>query len=263
MRVVVTGASGFIGSNLVRCLEAKGHRVCRAGRQTAHEPWEGFEALVHLANIAHTRADPAALWRINVEGTLATARKAVAAGIRRFVFMSSVKAAGEAGDRYGRAKLAAETDLARLGREAGLEIVVLRPPLVYGPGVKANFLSLMRALHRGWPLPFASIANRRSLIYVGNLSDAVLQALTRAEGAGQTYFVADGAPVSTPELCRALGRALGRPARLFAFPPALLPARLAGSLEVDDAAIRRELGWRPPFSFEAGLRATADWYLGR
>jgi nucleoside-diphosphate-sugar epimerase len=130
--------------------------------------------------------------------------------------------------------------------------------------VKANFLALMRAIDRGWPLPLASIRNRRSLVYVGNLVDAIIRCL---DGPAQekTYVVSDGAPVSTPELCRAIARALGRPARLFAFPPALLGpvpgmARLVQSQEADDAAIRADLGWRPPFGFEEGLRRTAEWY---
>jgi nucleoside-diphosphate-sugar epimerase len=252
MRVLVTGAGGFIGSHLCPALAAAGHEL-RASV-------EGCDAVVHLANIAHTSASAADLQRVNVEGTIAQARAALAAGARRFVYLSSIKAA-QPDDAYGRSKLRAEQALLGL---ANLEPVILRPPLVYGPRVKANFLALLRAVDRGWPLPLASIENRRSLAYVGNLAHAILRCL---EGAaqGKTYAVSDGAPPSTPELCRAIGRALGRPARLFPFPPALLGlvpgmARLVQSQVADDAAIRAELGWRPPFSFEEGLRRTAEWY---
>lgn len=252
MRILVTGAGGFIGSHLCPALAAAGHELRTAPA--------GCDAVVHLANIAHTAARPAELHRVNVEGTLAQAQAALAAGARRFVYLSSLKAA-RPDDAYGRSKALAEEALLKL---PGLEAVVLRPPLVYGARVKANFLALVRAVDRGWPLPLASIRNQRSLVYVGNLVDAILLCLGAA-AQGRTYAVSDGAPVSTPELCRALARALGRPARLFAFPPALLAiapglARLAQSQVADDALIRAELGWRPPFSFEAGLRATAAWY---
>ena len=252
MRIHVTGASGFIGSHLCPALAAAGHDVRPAPG--------GCGAVVHLANIAHTSAPPAELHRVNVEGTLAQAQAALAAGARRFVYLSSLKAAAP-DDAYGRSKALAEEAVLKL---PGLEAVVLRPPLVYGPRVKANFLALLRAIDRGWPLPLASIENRRSLVYVGNLVDAIIGCLER-HAPGRTYAVADGAPVSTPELCRAIGRSLAKPARLFPFPPALLGlvpglARLAQSQVADDAAIRAELGWRPPFSFEDGLRATAAWY---
>lgn len=255
MRVHVTGASGFIGSHLCPALAAAGHEL-RASVQGCH-------AVVHLANIAHVSASAAELHRVNVEGTIAQAQAALAAGARRFVYLSSTKAA-QPDDAYGRAKSIAEQALLQL---EGLEAVILRPPLVYGARVKANFLALLRAIDRGWPLPLASIENRRSLIYAGNLADAILRCL---EGAaqGKTYAVSDGAAVSTPELCRAIAHALGRPARLFPFPPALLRlapsfARLAQSQEADDRAIRADLGWRAPFSFEQGLRATAEWYRNR
>jgi nucleoside-diphosphate-sugar epimerase len=252
MRILVTGARGFIGGHLCPALAAAGHDLAAAV--------EGCDAVVHLANIAHVNASPADLHRVNVEGTIAQARAALAAGARRFVYLSSIKAA-QPEDAYGRAKSIAEQALLQL---EGLEAVVLRPPLVYGPRVKANFLALMRAIDRGWPLPLASIENRRSLIYVGNLVEAILVCLG-GPAQGKTYAVNDGAPLSTPELCRAIGRALGRPARLFAFPPALLGlvpgmARLLQSQDADSAAIRAELGWRPPFSFEEGLRRTAEWY---
>jgi nucleoside-diphosphate-sugar epimerase len=161
-------------------------------------------------------------------------------------------------DAYARAKAEAETALRAV---PGLSFTVLRPPLVYGAGVKANFLALLRAVARGWPLPLASIGNRRSLVYVGNLADAAVRCLESPLAAGKTYGVTDGAPLSTPALCRALGTALGRPARLFAWPPALLPVRkLSSSLVVDDSALRRDLGWTPPHSIEEGLRQTAGWF---
>jgi len=252
MRVRVTGAGGFIGSHLRPALAAAGHEL--------RAPAEGCDATVHLANIAHTSASVVELHRVNVEGTIAQAKAALAAGARRFVYLSSIKAM-RPDDAYGRSKSLAEQALLGLG---GLEAVILRPPLVYGPRVKANFLTLLRAIDRGWPLPLASIENRRSLIYVGNLVDAILRCLV-GSAQGKTFAVSDGAPVSTPELCRAIGRSVGRPARLFPFPPVLLglvpgAARLVQSQEADDRAIRAELGWRPPFSFEQGLGATAAWY---
>ncbi len=272
-RIVVTGARGFIGVHVCRALAAAGYEVHGASREewgdlTAPHDFaplfEGAQAVAHLANIAHAAVPEAELRRVNVEGTRRQAEQAAAAGVRRFVYLSSAKAAAPE-DAYGRAKLAAEQALAGV---TGLEAVVLRPPLVYGPGVKANFLVLMKAVARALPLPFAGIENRRSLVYVGNLCDAIIRCLEAPQAACKTYFVSDGVPVSTPDLVRAIARALGKPARLFPFPPRLLDLvpplrRLTRSMEVDDSAIRRELGWRPPYTFEQGLRATADWYLAQ
>jgi nucleoside-diphosphate-sugar epimerase len=285
MRCVVTGASGFIGQAVVPVLRARGHQVVALDRAAVGDiagftGWaahlEGADALVHLAALAHSRArDELRLRAVNVDAAVALGRAAAAVGVK-MLFMSSVKVLGEetAGpafgessppvpqDAYGRAKAAAEAGLRAV---PGLALSVLRPPLVYGPGVKGNFLALMRAVARGWPLPLAGIENRRSLVYAGNLADAVVRCLESALAAGKTYSVTDGAPLSTPQLCRALGAALGRPACLFSFPTALLelapPAtKLTRSLVVDDGALRRDLGWAPPHTFEEGLRCTAEWF---
>ena len=287
MRVVVTGASGFIGQALVPALQAHGHAVVALDRAAigdiaAVADWSrrlaGAHAVVHLAAIAHARADAARLHAVNVEVALAIGKAAAATGAR-MLLMSSAKVHGEETldaafdesspflprDAYGRAKAEAETALRAI---RGLSLTALRPPLVYGPGVKANFLALLRAVERGWPLPFASIENRRSFVSAGNLADAVVRCLEAPQAAGRTFVVADGAPLSTPALCRALGAALGRTARLFAFPPALLELapsarKLTRSLVLDDGAIRRELGWAPPQAFEEGLRRTAEWFRAR
>jgi nucleoside-diphosphate-sugar epimerase len=223
---------------------------------------------VHLAAIAHRAASAAELQRVNV-GLASDIGKAAAAHGARFVFLSSVKVHGEASaapftersplvprDAYAQSKARAEETLHAI---AGLRLAVLRPPLVYGPGVKANFLALMDLIVRGIPLPLALVKNRRSLIYLGNLIDAILRCLDKTG----TFLVSDGEAVSTPELCRALGRSLERRARLFPFPARLLPDKLAASLEVDDSLIRTSLGWQPPLTLEEGLRATATWYRGR
>jgi nucleoside-diphosphate-sugar epimerase len=254
VKVHVTGASGFVGRTLCASLQAAGHARASLGEA---------ETVVHLAAIAHRKASAEELQRVNVDLAVETARKAAAAGAG-FVFLSSVKVHGELAmtplradspiapqDRYAESKARAEEGLRGI---AGLRLAVLRPPLVYGPGVKANFLALMKAVARGWPLPVASIDNRRSLVFVGNLAAAILACLDKSG----TYLVSDGEALSTPQLCREIGAALGRPARLYAFPLALLPRKLAASLEVQDSA----LDWTRPFTRREGLHATAHWYLG-
>lgn len=249
------------------------------------------DCVVHLAARVHVMRDDApdpfaAFHATNVEGTLRVARAARARGARRMVFVSSIKAVAEVDsgvpltesvppmplDPYGLSKRAAEEALWRLGEETGLEVVVVRPPLVYGPGVGANFLQMMDALWRGVPLPFGSVNARRSLVYTENLADALMHCITDPQAANTCFHVADADDLSVAQLLRGLGRHLSKPARLIPVPTGLLRAagvltgraaqleRLTSSLQVDTSLIHERLGWQPPFAVEEGLEATARWY---
>jgi len=244
----------------------------------------GVYSVVHLAARVHVMGRAAhaneSFRAINVAATEHLARAAAGAGVRSMVFLSSVKVNGEQTratpfreldtpapeDAYGRSKWEAEQALARVVRETGLSVTVLRPPLVYGPGVKANFLDLIRLVASGVPLPLASITNRRSMLYIENLVDAILRGIESSNTGIRTYLASDGEPISTPELCRKLAASLGCSSRLFRFPPALLelvpPLRkLTRSLEIDDSMIRRELRWTPRFTLDEGIRETAKGYM--
>ncbi len=251
-----------------------------------------MDVVVHLAAHVHRigkrrGVDTQAYKYVNVEVTKALARAAVRAGVRRMVFLSSAKVNGEStsGSRrfsehdspqprgaYAVSKLEAEKVLFDISHQTGLEVTVLRPPLVYGPGVKANFLALMHIVNSGLPMPLASINNRRSLIYVENLVDAIVASVDRPEANQQIFLVSDGEDFATPALVRAICSALERPARLFPCPVSALRIfgkaigwssaieRLVSSLVVDSSHIHATLGWRPPFSAQAGLEATVSWY---
>jgi nucleoside-diphosphate-sugar epimerase len=178
-------------------------------------------------------------------------------------------------DPYGNSKWEAEQALIRIASETGMEIVIIRPPLVYGPGVRANFYELLKLIQRGIPLPFADVNNRRSLIYLGNLIDAIIACSVRREAAGKTFLASDGVDVSTPELVRRIAGAFNRTVRLFSFPETIMRSagrfigrslvveRLLGSLTVDTSSIQRELGWKAPYTMEQGLQETAHWFKNR
>lgn len=312
MRCLVTGANGFVGQYLCAELLRQGQSVRAAvrsasppignievsavgtidGKANWTDALRGIDVVIHLAARVHVMkdisADPLAEFlKVNLHGTANLAQQAAHAGVKRLVYASSIKVNGERTgeiapftelnkpnpqDPYAVSKWQAEQALQRIAQETGLEIVIVRPPLVYGPGVKGNFISLLAAIDRGVPLPLASANNARSLVYVGNLVDALIACATHPAAAGQTYLVSDGEDVSTAVLVEKIARALGRSSRLFNFPPALLRAvatlagrseqvdRLFGSLRISNEKICGELSWSPPYTLEQGLRATADWY---
>jgi nucleoside-diphosphate-sugar epimerase len=248
---------------------------------------EGVDSVVHLAARVHLPGDNnlEAFRHLNTDATLRLAAAAARAQVRRFVYVSTAKVMGEASrpghpftesdppgpaDSYARSKFDAETGLRKF---AGvMEIAIVRPPLVYGPGVGANFLRLLRWVDRGRWLPLGAVTNRRSLIYVGNLASAIGMCVRHPDAAGATFLVSDGEDLSTSDLIRRTARALGKTARCWPVPPAILwtagsamgrreeARRLLGSLEIDSRLIRNRLNWVPPYSVDEGLGATADWF---
>ena len=313
-RVLVTGASGFIGRAL--CAESLGRGIGvigalrRAGGTLPPEAqflvvgelipdcdWlpalHTVDTVVHLAARVHvmreTASDPLTEFRlVNVDGTMNLARQAAASGVRRFVYLSSIKVNGEQTlpgqrftekdqtipeDAYAVSKREAEQWLLRLASEVGMEVVIIRPPLVYGPGVKANFLTMMRWLYRGLPLPFGAVRNKRSLVALDNLVDLIITCIDHPAAANQVFLAGDGEDLSTPDLLQRLGQALGKPARLIPVPAGMLrraasllgkgavAQRLLGSLQVDIAKARTILGWNPPVTVDDALQATARHFL--
>jgi UDP-glucose 4-epimerase len=311
--VIVTGGNGFVGRALCRALSSNGHSVTGVVRHAptcvpgvdewviAGPDFDGIErawpralraeCVVHLAARVHVMHDPsldplAAFRKTNVEGTLRVAKAARENGIRRMVFVSSIKAVAESDpgrplreddpaspqDAYGRSKHEAEIALRKFADESGLDVVIVRPPLVYGPEVRANFLALMRSVAKGIPLPLAGIEARRSLLYVENLADALVKCATVAEATRQCFHVADDEDATVAELVRAMAKHLNTTARLLPMRASWLRLagrmtgrlpqveRLIGNLRVDNSHIRDVLDWQPPYRLDDGLAETARWY---
>ena len=312
MTVLVTGASGFVGRALCQYLAGAGLRVRAASRSGNTLPgamesvpigqigpnteWakavREVDSIVHLAARVHVMRDrsedPLTAFRnVNLNGSQQLARAAARAGVRRLVFVSSIKAMAERSepghplseqdpahpcDPYGRSKWEAELALRQIADETGLELVVLRPPLVYGPAVRANFLGLMKLVARGLPLPLACLDNRRSLIYLGNLCDALHACLLHPQAANELFLVADEEPLSTTTLVTELAAALAVRPRLFRVPLHTLRrlggligcggaiARLTDSLVIDPSKLKRILQWEAPYSVRQGIAETARWF---
>lgn len=315
MQILLTGANGFVGSAVLKRLSDEPvHQVRAALRQLSeglagatskvlvddlgpdtgwHDALADCHIVVHTAARVHvmsdTTSDPLTEFRkVNVEGALNLARQAAAAGVKRFIFISSIKVNGEGTvpgsrytaedslapvDPYGISKLEAEQGLQEIASDTGMEVVIIRPVLVYGPGVKANFHSMMTWLNKGVPLPLGAIHNRRSLVALDNLVDLVITCVDHPAASNETFLVSDGEDLSTTELLRRMGGSLGKPARLLPVPPCLLKAgatllgkqafsqRLCGSLQVDISKTRELLNWSPPVSVDEALRKTAEHFL--
>ena len=314
-KILITGINGFVGQAVCKRLRRENlHMLAGTTRQPNfdrgpeqvplyHIPkigpdtdWthavSGAEIVIHLAARVHIMRDNksnplAAFRRVNSEGTKRLAMQAAAAGARRFVFISTVKAAGEESpgrdltekdiakpeDFYGISKWEAEQNLLDIAKTTKMEIVILRAPLIYGPGVKGNFYDLLKVVKSGIVLPFGSIKNNRSLLFVGNFADAIAIAANHPNAGNKTFFVSDDNNISTPELIDKMTLAMGRKSRIFKLPISLLKIigffvgrsaairRLTGSLTVDINHIKTHLGWHPPFSMEDGLKETTDWFV--
>lgn len=315
MKIMITGASGFVGSAMVERLlflkkdvlavvrktpptkDIAADQLLRIGDITASTDWssalEGVSVVVHCAARVHVMnesvTDPLFEFRkVNVEGTLNLAREAANAAVKRFIFISSIKVNGESTrldnpfatddlpmpvDPYGISKMEAEEGLRKIASETGMEVVIIRPVLVYGPGVKANFDSMMSWLYKGVPLPFGAVQNKRSLVALDNLIDLIITCIDHPAAANQTFLVSDGEDLSTTDLLRRMGTALGKPARLISIPVSILylaailiqkkklASRVLGSLVVDSSETRRKLGWVPPVGVDEALLETAKYFL--
>lgn len=313
-RILVTGATGFVGRVLCRTLHDAGFSVRAAVRTQgksldgAHEQvvvgdingrtdWshalQDVDAVVHTAARVHImdmgRHDAEPFMETNARGTRQLAESAARAGVRRVVHLSSVKVNGEGdtprpytaddrpapADAYAESKLQAEQCLTQVAAATGIEVVSVRSPLVYGPGVRANFLRLLAWVDKGRPMPFGSLHNQRSLISVWNLCDLLVHVVAAAPAAGRTWMASDGMDLSTPDLIRHIGAAMNKPVALLPVPRAMLVviascigkraemARLCGSLTIDLSRTRRDLGWSPPLGVAEGIGRTARWYLGQ
>ncbi len=308
MRILVTGASGFVGAAVHRRLTSEALDILPVYRNDHHSglaignidgSTDWSSALTNTTHVIHTAArvhimkesvaDPLQAFRkVNTEGTLNLARQAAEAGVTRFIFISSVKVNGEqtkagmafteedvsgSDDPYAISKHEAETDLRRLASETRMEIVIIRPPLVHGPGVKANFLSLMKLVRTGFPLPLGKIDNRRSMVSLDNLIDFIITCITHPKAANQTFLVSDGEDLSVTQLLRKLASAMDMPSRLIPIPSSWLKIalsvvgkksiadRLCGSLQVNITKAQTLLDWSPKWSVDEGIKKTVKFFL--
>ena len=312
-KVLVTGANGFVGRHLCQLLRSSyevraalrsqklsnklsDHEYVAIGEINTNTNWEAalrnVDCVIHLAARVHvmreTAVDPLTEFReVNLHGTMNLAKQAVAAGVKRFIFVSSIKVNGEATtgrafseddepmpvDPYAISKAEAEEQLLALGLETGLEVVIVRPPLVYGREVGGNFLRLLKLVNRGVPLPLASIKNVRSMVSVSNLCDLLMQCVEHPQAVGQIFLVSDGMDWSTPELIRRIACHMEKPPHLFFFPLPLLKMagwllrqsnaidRLCDSLVIDISKTRERLDWLPPQSADEGVHQVVEWYM--
>lgn len=309
VRILLTGATGFVGAHILQALVrqrmtvrvALRHAVSAAqwpagvelvvvgdlGPDTVwDEALRGVDVVLHVAGVA-AAGDDDALQRVNVLGSVQLASSAAVHGVKRLVFMSSLKVNGEATqsgqvldaqspmhphDAYAKSKFDAEQALCALAQTTGMSLVVVRPPMVYGPRVKGNFLALLKLVQKGMPLPLASVNNQRSLIAVQNLADFSVRACVHPQAQG-VYLVADGEPISTPDLFRAIARSMGKPARLWPFPVSWMKAlgvgvglggavsKLTDDLVMDHRQVAQALDWKPPLTTSQGVDAAVAWYL--
>lgn len=311
--ILITGATGFVGQYLVKELIKNNYSISVTIRKAEDknklpekvnsfvvnslndtlplEFLQNQEVIIYLAARVHQMNDNAsssleAYREINTYAPISLAQQAVQNGVKRFIYLSSIKVNGEGTlktpykendkpnpvDPYGQSKWETEQRLFKLAEETGLEVVIIRPPLVYGAGVKANFLQLIKIISKGLPLPLGGINNSRSLVYVGNLVDAIITCIDRTEAKNQTFIVSDGEDLSTPELIRRIGKAMNKTPLLLPIPSSLIKIgtkllgkgeagdRLLGSLQVDSSKIRETLNWRSPYTVDEGLKITADWF---
>ncbi len=312
--ILVTGATGFVGKEVIAALLKQGEQVRACVRQkTEHLPqnieiaktgelspsfnWSpflsGVQTIIHLAARVHvmddSASDPLKEFRnVNTESTLNLAKQAAEAGVQRFVFISSIKVNGEEtalgspyspestanpSDPYGISKFEAEEGLLQISKKTNLEVVIIRPPLIYGPGVKANFRAMIKLANLGLPIPLGNIKNKRSLIALDNFVSFILCCAKHPKAKNEVFLISDGEDVSTSELVSALGKALGKPAKLFSLPPVLfllagfilnkgnMVQRLKGSLQVDSSKATTLLGWKPTVTMEEALKKTVTAYL--
>jgi len=300
MNILVTGSSGFVGSYLIKSIETYSH-VAKKLSFTAFlkesydkSLFSNISVVVHCAARVHVMndksLDPLSKYRVvNTTGTIHLARAAVKAGVKRFIFVSSIKVNGESTsarrpftsddprspkDFYGQSKSEAEEQLLGIAKETGLEVVIIRPPLIYGPGVKANFATLLKFVEKGLPLPFGCIKNnKRSLVSVGNLTDLIATCIDHPKASGQVFLVSDDHDVSTASMVTHISRALGKSSKLLTVPlwcyrlfgklAGKVDAvdRLLGSLQVDITYTKDRLNWAPPITLEDGFKETADDFL--